>query len=197
MRRQPHVDRLVGVAAPIGRLQHLGVAPDLGFRQPSRRPRRCRPPCQVFSPHFTVEPTVRSANCRDAARPAMISFLPGSNFRPSTIFTFGADLERLRRHAAQRHVRVGPVRLQRVIHDDEQLRRRQRAVRRRGAMPGVSWMIRRVDRRVMPLVISVSLPGAHHHDRVCGSPTRLHRASEAFGDRQHRRRTRPRRRRCR
>ena len=57
MRLEPQIDRLIGVAALIGALQHLGIAPQLRLGDAAAARRRCRRPARSFLPDLTVDPT--------------------------------------------------------------------------------------------------------------------------------------------
>ena len=144
-RRQPRVDRLVAVAAPIRRLQHLRVAPDLRLRHASRRPRRCRRPSTCSGPTSPSEPTVRPANCRprrgrrrSRSCPARTSGLRRSSLRSCT-------LKRLGGHAAQRHVGVAAG--SSSADDRRSTNSSGDAIGPRSsrAMPGASRMMRRAS----------------------------------------------------
>ena len=79
-----------------------------------RRRRRCRRPSSWFCPHFVAEPTVRLANCRDAALPTTISLVPSREHPAFDDLHLGPHAQRRARHAAQRHVGVARVLLRRV-----------------------------------------------------------------------------------
>ena len=106
--REPDVDRLVAVAAPIGRLQHLGVAPDLGLGRAAAARRRCRPPASCSGP--TSSPTRGQAG-ELPRRGAPDDDLVGARLEHPAFddLDLGPHLERRARHAAQRHVGVARV----------------------------------------------------------------------------------------
>ena len=58
----------------------------------------------------------------------MISLVPRLEHPPLDDLDLRPHLQRYRRHSAQRHVRVGPIRFERMTDDDEELRRGERAV---------------------------------------------------------------------
>ena len=93
---------------------------------------------------------------------------PGSNCRPSTILTLLCTLKApARRRAAARSRRCRSAAAGGRRSPAAPATPAARCASR--AMPGLSWMMRACS-PLMPLVISVSAAGPHHHDGVSSPP---------------------------
>ena len=150
------IDRLEGVAAVVGGLEHAGVGPDLGFGGAA---------AGGEDPHDGPFAAARRAACRRAPgrrtalaapTPTMTSFLPHSNMRPSTSLSLSRTLS-----AARSTPRIGtlasvPVeRLGRLMMTNSSAEASGPSSVR--ATPGASAMMRVLSRR-KPLTISLSAP---------------------------------------